>query len=133
MMIKLLCLLLLVGATFCSSSEDLSVDPLNSYLGELSLRAEFPTDTPICTNRTDLDFGIVLFPNEANMTCAESNLEIRPYTIWAGAQFGDCIPLQWCRSNCDAVRECGSQGLSMIEYNECYVNHTGSCTWEKSS
>lgn len=87
-------------------------------------------DTPTCLtlNASYIpDVVYALYLDYSNNTCADSLGVIQPDSIWYGFSYGDCHPYELCGSDCTCLESCGSQGLSIEDFNYCYEKQCGGC------
>ena len=82
-------------------------------------------DTPVCVpdgSSIDVDVAVVLYPFDAS--CDASAHLLTPTSLWYGYKYGVCTPLDPCATSyCPALKDCGSKGLTVTQYNQCYQQY----------
>ena len=109
-------LLIIFGFVFANNCIVCPEDTVMNYGGSV-VRTDIRT--PNCSDVSDI--ATVWYPSQASLNCGNSYGKIHSETVWFGVIFGECTPNYWCGySNCTGVNECGRQGYTIKEYNDCY-------------
>lgn len=91
-----------------------------------SVCAQVPLEgSPVCSD--EIDVGYVYYPQCFGLDCYNYKATMHPHTIWYGSKFGECNPAGRCGTECDALKKCGTKGLSLADYNDCYITETANC------
>jgi hypothetical protein len=85
-----------------------------------------PGTTPTCAvSGVTSDVAFVTYQDGPTTNCFSANHRIRGDSVWFGYKYGVCSQMIPCGFNCTLLEECGSKGLTMNEFNQCYSNVAG--------